>query len=95
MASGAGGQGSHDVLTAPLPVFSAEQAVELASEIFGVDGTATPLDGERDLNFRIRRDGARSSTTVCRLRTPPALPRTTRRKRSPPSLPGSVRRLSF
>jgi len=54
MASGAGGQGSHDVLTAPLPVFSAEQAVELASEIFGVDGTATPLDGERDLNFRIR-----------------------------------------
>ena len=50
---------SHDVLEARPPEVSAELAVEVARSVFGVDGAATPLDGERDRNFRI--DGAAGS----------------------------------
>ena len=44
---------SHDVLEARPPEVSAELAVEVARSVFGVDGEAMPLDGERDRNFRI------------------------------------------
>ena len=44
---------SHDVLEARPPEVSTELAVEVARSVFGVDGEATPLDGERDRNFRI------------------------------------------
>jgi Ser/Thr protein kinase RdoA (MazF antagonist) len=46
--------GSHGVLEAPAPAFSAERATELAREVFGVVGSAEPLGSERDQNFRIR-----------------------------------------
>ncbi|HUM07671.1 MAG TPA: hypothetical protein VLT37_02215, partial [Acidocella sp.] len=36
------------------PAFSTEAAASMAREIFGVDGTAHPLYGERDQNFRIK-----------------------------------------
>ncbi len=47
---------SHDVLEARPPEVSTELAVEVARSVFGVDGEATPLDGERDRNFRIDGD---------------------------------------
>ncbi len=50
---------SHDVLEARPPEVSAELAAEIARRVFGVDGEADPLDGERDRNFRID-DGDRS-----------------------------------
>jgi 4-aminobutyrate aminotransferase-like enzyme/Ser/Thr protein kinase RdoA (MazF antagonist) len=36
------------------PSFSAEAAASMAQEIFGIGGTAHPLYGERDQNFRIK-----------------------------------------
>lgn len=50
---------SHDVLEARPPEVSTELAVELADSVFGIKGEATPLDGERDRNFRI--DGGEAS----------------------------------
>ena len=50
---------SNDVLEARPPEVSAELAAEIARRVFGVDGEADPLDGERDRNFRID-DGDRS-----------------------------------
>ncbi len=38
----------------PAPTVSTDEASILALEIFGIDATATPLDGERDRNFRLR-----------------------------------------
>ena len=46
---------SHDVLEARPPEVSAELAAEIARRVFGVDGKADPLEGERDRNFRIDR----------------------------------------
>jgi 4-aminobutyrate aminotransferase-like enzyme/Ser/Thr protein kinase RdoA (MazF antagonist) len=43
----------HDVLEASPPEVPTELAVAVALSVFGVDGIATPLDGERDRNFRI------------------------------------------
>jgi 4-aminobutyrate aminotransferase-like enzyme/Ser/Thr protein kinase RdoA (MazF antagonist) len=42
-----------DVLMAPPPSFTVAEAVAIASDVFGVRGTATPLVSERDQNFRI------------------------------------------
>jgi 4-aminobutyrate aminotransferase-like enzyme/Ser/Thr protein kinase RdoA (MazF antagonist) len=53
MTHGLDDDGSHGVLEAPAPAFSAERAEELAREIFGVIGSAEPLVSERDQNFRI------------------------------------------
>ena len=50
---------SNDVLEARPPEVSTELAVEVARTVFGVEGEATPLDGERDRNFRI--DGGEGS----------------------------------
>ena len=50
---------SHDVLEARPPEVSTELAAEVARTVFGVDGAAAPLDGERDRNFRI--DGTQGS----------------------------------
>ncbi len=36
------------------PDFSADEAVRMAGELFGIDGAAQRLYGERDQNFRIR-----------------------------------------
>ena len=48
---------SDDVLEARPPDVPAELAAEIARSAFGVEGEATPLDGERDRNFRIDADG--------------------------------------
>jgi 4-aminobutyrate aminotransferase-like enzyme/Ser/Thr protein kinase RdoA (MazF antagonist) len=37
----------------PAPQFSASEAVELAAGHFGVNGSVTPLDSERDQNFKL------------------------------------------
>ena len=50
---------SDDVLEARPPEVPAALAVDIARSVFDVDGEATPLDGERDRNFRI--DGADGS----------------------------------
>lgn len=38
----------------PAPAVSPDEARALALEVFGIDAMATPLDGERDRNFRLR-----------------------------------------
>jgi 4-aminobutyrate aminotransferase-like enzyme/Ser/Thr protein kinase RdoA (MazF antagonist) len=44
-----------DVLAAPPPSFSTTDAERIARRVFGIEGgAATPLDSERDQNFRIR-----------------------------------------
>ena len=48
-----------DPLEVAPPSFSTERAAELARQVFGVEGTATPLDSERDQNFRL--EGASGS----------------------------------
>ena len=50
---------SDDVLEARPPEVPVALAVDIARSVFDVDGEATPLDGERDRNFRI--DGADGS----------------------------------
>jgi 4-aminobutyrate aminotransferase-like enzyme/Ser/Thr protein kinase RdoA (MazF antagonist) len=50
---------SDDVLEARPPDVPLELAVEIARTVFGVEGNATSLDGERDRNFRI--DGTAGS----------------------------------
>ena len=50
---------SDNVLEARPPEVPAALAVDIARTVFDVDGEATPLDGERDRNFRI--DGADGS----------------------------------
>ena len=48
-----------DPLDAPVPAFGLDQAERIATSIFGIRGTATPLVSERDQNFRIAvEDGA-------------------------------------
>jgi len=49
--------------TAPL-VVSAEQAAAIAHEFFGITGTAVPLEGERDRNFRIEGPDGRFALKV-------------------------------
>ena len=39
------------------PRFSAEQAESIAAQTFGLFGTASPLAGERDQNFKIETSG--------------------------------------
>lgn len=46
-----------DLFDAPTTKIPAEQAAALASELFGVTGTAEPLAGERDQNFHLRAKG--------------------------------------
>ena len=41
-------------LSHPAPQFSPDDAERLAKDIFGVEGTASPLDSERDRNYRIK-----------------------------------------
>ena len=47
---------SDDVLEARAPDVPTELAAGIARSSFGVEGEATPLDGERDRNFRIDAD---------------------------------------
>ena len=42
-----------DVLVAPPPDLTSDEALDLAERIFGVTGDVIPLDGERDQNFRV------------------------------------------
>ncbi len=42
-----------DVLAAPPPRFSTADAEGIARRVFGIEGAASPLDSERDQNFRI------------------------------------------
>lgn len=44
-------------ITHPAPAFSLEQALELAAKHFGVTGTLSQLDSERDQNFRVTSAG--------------------------------------
>jgi 4-aminobutyrate aminotransferase-like enzyme/Ser/Thr protein kinase RdoA (MazF antagonist) len=46
-----------DVLATPPPRFSLAEAEAIAERLFGVDGIASPLDSERDQNFRIVEPG--------------------------------------
>ena len=48
-----------DPLAEPPPELSPSEASELAADVFGVEGPASPLESERDANFRI--DGADGS----------------------------------
>ena len=41
-------------LSHPAPQFSADDAEKLAQEIFGVTAKASPLDSERDRNYRLK-----------------------------------------
>ena len=43
----------HDPLEAPPPTFSSQDAERIASEVFGIAGTASPLVSERDQNVKI------------------------------------------
>lgn len=47
-------------LDEPAPAVSLAEARELAAEFFGVVGTAEPLGGERDRNFRVREQDGRA-----------------------------------
>ena len=40
-------------LSHPAPRFSTGDAEKLSEQLFNVIGTATPLDGERDRNYRL------------------------------------------
>ena len=46
-----------DVLEARPPDVSAALAAEIARAVFGLEGEATPLEGERDRNFRLDTEG--------------------------------------
>ena len=48
--------GVPDVLEAPPPALSADEAAEVAEGVFGLRGSLSPLDGERDQNFRLDSD---------------------------------------
>ena len=48
---------SDDVLEARAPDVTTKLATGIARSAFGVEGEATPLDGERDRNFRIDAEG--------------------------------------
>ena len=48
---------SDDVLEARPPDVSAALAAGVALSVFGLEGDATPLEGERDRNFRLDADG--------------------------------------
>ncbi|MGZ0700759.1 aminotransferase class III-fold pyridoxal phosphate-dependent enzyme [Pseudomonas piscis] len=41
-------------LSHPAPEFSSRDAEQLAKQLFNVTGTATPLDSERDCNYRLK-----------------------------------------
>ncbi|MCK8688509.1 hypothetical protein, partial [Pseudomonas umsongensis] len=41
-------------LSHPAPQFSTGDAEKLGEQLFNVIGTATPLDGERDRNYRLK-----------------------------------------
>jgi Ser/Thr protein kinase RdoA (MazF antagonist) len=42
-----------DPLVEPPPSVATEEAAEIAARVFGIEGTATPLESERDANFRL------------------------------------------
>ncbi len=46
-----------DVMQAPPPRFSTDEAAAVAADVFGVRGTATALVSERDQNFRLAAEG--------------------------------------
>jgi len=46
-------QNLESLLTTPAPHFSVREAEQIAAEFFGLSGTATALDSERDLNFHL------------------------------------------
>ena len=49
-----GPRASADPLDTPPPVFSSSEAASAAERLFGLEGSAVPLDSERDQNFCIR-----------------------------------------
>ena len=53
MANAANVPGEIDPLVAPPPAFGLSDAERIASERFGVDGSASPLVSERDQNVKI------------------------------------------
>ncbi len=59
-----------DVLSSTPPSFGEADAATLAADLFGISGTATPLDSERDQNFLID-DGA-GGRGCSRSPTPPS-----------------------
>lgn len=65
---GAHGSASADPLAAPPPVFDEDDAVRIARDVFGLDGSATSLASERDRNFRVDARGGRS--LVLKLQNP-------------------------
>ena len=56
-----------------LPEFTLEQASELARDLYGLDGKLKPLDGERDLNFRIDSGDARFVFKIANIEESPAM----------------------
>ncbi len=48
-----------DIVVQHAPHFSSSEAEQLADRLFGLTGEATPLDSERDQNFRIARADGR------------------------------------
>jgi 4-aminobutyrate aminotransferase-like enzyme/Ser/Thr protein kinase RdoA (MazF antagonist) len=54
----------HSLFETPRPNVSVGEAEALADQLFGIVGTATPLDGERDRNFCISADGSRFALRI-------------------------------
>lgn len=62
------------VLDTPVPAITLAEATELAHAAFGLDGTVTPLTGERDRNFHLRTaDGAEYALRVINAAEDPAV----------------------
>ena len=45
--------GQNELLETPAPGFTAEEVKEVARKLYGLSGALSPLDSERDQNFRI------------------------------------------
>ncbi len=54
----------HALFETPRPDVSVGEAEALAGELFGIFGSATPLDGERDRNFCVSADGSRFALRI-------------------------------
>lgn len=53
MSDANGNHNQAGILCTLPPFFSTEEALELARDLYGLDGTISSLDSERDQNFRI------------------------------------------
>jgi Ser/Thr protein kinase RdoA (MazF antagonist) len=66
--------GFDDVLEAPPPALSSAEAERVAAELFGFEAEASPLESERDQNFRLR--AADGSERVLKVANPAEDPAT-------------------